>query len=337
MGVSKLRQRVIRTLFETGINVWLQSIGSPVLSALLSGVSLLGYLPVYAVVIPALAFGVRLRPGLAVLGAVLLTGLVTEAAKEAVAFPRPDQVDDRLVRTRASGGEAIVRRGGAPDFWSLPAAAAIEEVRARARGNYGFPSGHVSAATAFLLGAAWFLRSRPVYAFAALWVPLMALSRMYLGRHFLADVLGGFVIALAVCAAWIRFFPATDPVDGTWPDRHALRGLWLLSLSLVALTPFSPLLEPRYVGTLAGLALSYSEVVRAGAPPDGGAWRLRLTRVVLALTLFSSSFGLTEGLLMLAGRSGGRLSGLFLGAMVTGSTFAGGVYLCRRLRLYEAS
>ena len=122
-------------MFETGINVWLQSMGSEVATALLSGVTLLGYLPAYAVLILTLAFGVRLRPGLAVLGAVILTGIVTEAAKEAVAFPRPDQVDDRLMRTFPSGGEAIVSRGGAPGFWSLPTPAAIEAVRARARGD----------------------------------------------------------------------------------------------------------------------------------------------------------------------------------------------------------
>ena len=322
-------------MFETGINVWLQSMGSPVLSALLSGVTLFGYLPAYAVLIVTLAFGVRLRPGLAVLGAVLLTGLVTEATKEAVAFPRPDQVDDRLMRTLASGGEPVVRRGGAPGFWSLPAPTAIEAVRARARGNYGFPSGHISAATAFLVCTAWFLRSRWVYAFSVGWLLLMALSRMYLGRHFLADVLGGFVIGLGVSSAWIRFFPARDPVGGSWPDRGALRALWILNVSLLALTPLWPPLALRYVGALVGLAISYTVVLVTGAPPDGGATRRRVTRVLLALTLFSITLGLTDGLPALAGRNGGRLEELFVGAIVTTSTFAGTLVLCRRLRLYE--
>lgn len=322
-------------MFETGIHVWLQSMGSKVATALLSGVTLLGYLPAYAVLIVTLAFGVRLRPGLAALGAVLLTGLVTEATKEAVAFPRPDQVDDRLMRTFASGGEAIVSRGGAPGFWSLPTPAAIAEVRARALGNYGFPSGHVSAATAFFVCTAWFLRSRWVYAFTAVWVPLMALSRMYLGRHFLADVLGGLVIALCVSAAWIRLFPARDP-DGGWPDRGALRALWLLSLSLLVLTPFWPPLAPRYVGGLIGLAISYTGILATGAPPDGGTTRRRVSRVLLALTLSATTLGFAEEVLAFTGRSGGRLPELFVGAIVTASTFAGTIALSRRLGLYHA-
>lgn len=227
-------------------------------------------------------------------------------------------------------------RGGAPDFWSLPAPAAIEEVRARARGNYGFPSGHVSAATAFLVCTGWFLRSRWVYAFTAAWVPLMALSRMYLGRHFLADILGGLVIALGVSAVWIRLLPALDPVGGSWPDRRALRALWLLSLSLLVLTPFWPPLAPRYVGALTGLAITYTGVLATGAPPDGGSTRRRVKRVLLALTLFAATLGLTEGVLAFAGRRGDRLPELFVGAVVTASTFAGTIMLCRRLGLYDA-
>lgn len=323
-------------MFETGINLWLQSMGSDFATALLSGVSLLGYPAVYVVLIVTLAFGVRLRLGLGVLGAVLLTGVVTEAAKEAVAFPRPDQVDDRLMRTFASGGEAIVPRGGAPSFWSLPAPAAIEEVRARARGNYGFPSGHVSAATAFLVCAGWFLRSRRVYAASAAWLALMALSRMYLGRHFLADVLGGLVVALGVSAAWIRLFPALDPVDGVWPDRRALRGLWVLTLALLVLTPFWPPVDPRYVGALTGLAISYTGILVTGAPADGGPTRRRFVRVLLGLAVFATTLGVTQGVLALAGRSGDRVSELLVGTVVTASTFAGTIRLCRRFGLYDA-
>ncbi len=322
-------------MFETGINVWLQSMGSRVATALLSGVTLLGYLPTYAVLIVTLAFGVRLRPGLAVLGAVVLTGVVTQAIKEAVAFPRPDQVDGRLMRTFASGGEAIVSRGGALGFWSLPTSEAIEKVRARDRGNYGFPSSHVSAATAFFVCTAWFMRSGWLYAFTAAWVPLMALSRMYLGRHFLADVLGGLVIALGVSAAWIRFFHALDSVEGTWPERRPLRALWLLNLGLLSLTPFWPPLAPRYVGALTGVAISYSLVLVTGAPRDGGTRWQRVSRVLLALTIFATTLGVTEWVLVFAGLSGGRLPQWFVGAIATASTFAGTIVLCRRLRLYD--
>lgn len=322
-------------MFDTGINVWLQAMGSPAVTAFLTGVTLLGYLPFHALLIVTLTFGFRLRPGPVVLGAVLLTGLATEAAKEIVGFPRPDQVDDRLMRTYASGGEAIVPRGGASGFWALPADEVVEKVReeikARDRGGYGFPSGHVSAATAFLAGAAWFLRARWVYAASAVFVFLMALSRMYLGRHFLADVLGGFAIALMVSAVWIRLFGAIDPAEGTWPPRRPLGWLFLLCVSLFAMAPWVSPVSPRYAGALTGLALSYAVVLSKGAPPDGGTKRQRWLRVLLALTLFATTLGLGDETLALAGLSGGRLPQWFLGAIVTASTFAGTIVLARRL------
>ena len=168
-------------MFETEPILWLQAAGSPALTSLLSVVSLLGYSLVYVVLLLALAFGVRLRPSLAVLVALILAAGLVTCFKTGFALPRPDEVDAR-VRSGAQGTPvALVERGGAPNFWSLPRPEAVAAVRARAQHNYGFPSGHVAAATAVLLGAATFFRSRRALAFAALWVPAMALSRIYLG------------------------------------------------------------------------------------------------------------------------------------------------------------
>ena len=326
-------------MFDTGMNVWLQSMGSPAATALLTAVTYLGYLPFHAFVIVTLTFGVRLRPGLAVLGAVLLTGIVTEGAKEVVALPRPDQVDERLMRTSASRGEAIVPRGSASGFWSLPAPEIIEKVREKARvgdhGGYGFPSGHVSATTALLVCSVWFLRFRWLYVFTAVWVPLMALSRMYLGRHFLADVLGGLVIAIGVSAVWLRLFGCFESGDGSGPPRWPLRGLWLLCLGLLVLMPWCPPISPRYAGALTGLALSYALIASTGQPPDGGTNRQRVSRVLLALAIFTITLGLTEGMITFAGRIEGRLSQWVVGATVTASTFAGAIVLCRWLGLYK--
>jgi len=64
--------------------------------------------------------------------------------------------------------------------------------------SYGFPSGHVSATTAVVVGLGLLLRwSRRSWILGTLWIAAMGISRMYLGRHFPGDVLGGVVIGLA--------------------------------------------------------------------------------------------------------------------------------------------
>jgi membrane-associated phospholipid phosphatase len=78
-------------------------------------------------------------------------------------------------------------------------------------GSGAFPSGHVAnAATlaalfALLLGRWWIALA------GALYVVLMALSRTYLGAHWLSDTVGGAVLGMSVAlAAWAVFAPHLD-------------------------------------------------------------------------------------------------------------------------------
>jgi len=84
-----------RHVFQTDINLWLQTFSWPPIGWLFTGVTLLGYTPVYVALLLVLAFAFRLRPSLAVLGGVLLAGLLTEAAKDTVA------------RVEAVGGQGL--------------------------------------------------------------------------------------------------------------------------------------------------------------------------------------------------------------------------------------
>ncbi len=68
--------------------------------------------------------------------------------------------------------------------------------------SYSFPSGHTMAAIAYygLLALVLWQRGRRGWAIlAGLWVPLVALSRVYLGAHYPSDVLA----SLAVGTIWL--------------------------------------------------------------------------------------------------------------------------------------
>jgi len=75
--------------------------------------------------------------------------------------------------------------------------------------SFGFPSGHTMGSTLFYGLLALFLaqsirswRWRVLTGIlASVWVALIGLSRIYLGAHYLTDVLG----AIAVGLAWLAF------------------------------------------------------------------------------------------------------------------------------------
>ena len=79
-----------------------------------------------------------------------------------------------------------------------------EQVRNRFSAKYSaFPSGHVGASTAFF-GVLIF--ARPRIGLACLPIPiLIGLSRMYLGAHYLSDVVCAAVLGI-ICAALVAHF-----------------------------------------------------------------------------------------------------------------------------------
>ena len=169
-------------MFEVHPIIWLQSWASPTLTAVMNGISLLGYTRAYVATAVLLAFAFRLRAAVPLLVLIALSGAVTDIAKTAASMPRPD-ADSRVQALTLFASELRQRDADTPTE--------LED-------SYGFPSGHVSATTAVVIGLGLLLRwSRRSWILGALWIAAMGISRMYLGRHYPGDVIGGVVVGLA--------------------------------------------------------------------------------------------------------------------------------------------
>lgn len=65
---------------------------------------------------------------------------------------------------------------------------------------YGFPSGHAANTFGFAAASAWLLKRKWWSISLFCWAALVSYSRIYVGKHFLGDVLGGAAFGLLVAA-----------------------------------------------------------------------------------------------------------------------------------------
>ena len=220
-------------MFDTPLNLWLQSWSTPGLTMFMNIVSLLGYSHACIALAAIVACTWTRRVGVALIVIVALTAALTDIAKATWRAPRPESVDARVQHL---------------SFWQSRSGPDTAP-EADAEDQFGFPSGHVAWTMGLAVGLARLARRRWAWISAGVWIALMAVSRMYLGRHFLGDVLGGVVIgAISLTIGWRVF-------------RHVP---WLLGVAAIAVAAgLLAGLPPAYdAGRLGGIALAAAVLAR---------------------------------------------------------------------------
>jgi membrane-associated phospholipid phosphatase len=273
-------------MLDTAPILWLQEWASPALTEIMRTVSIWGYVPSCLAIAIVCGFGWRLRLGVTLILAIVFADAMTVAAKNAFASPRPHAVDAR-VRTFATFEAELP---GMVTGTSVPA------------DDFGFPSGHVATTAAWALGLAWTRRNPWQTGAAAAWIALMALSRLYLGRHFPADVVGGLVVGVAGLAlARVQLPPVVGDARTLATGSRAALGVSLLVV--VALAALSGAgLGAHDAGRFCGLVGAALVLMRARPLEDSDALLpgVRLTRMAAALVLcgvavWSSSWAVVTG------------------------------------------
>ena len=180
--------------FDLAVFSWIQSIQNPVLTPILSVVSLLGTKGAifFLLGFVLLVFRKTRKLGVCVLGALAVTTVCNSViVKELLARPRPFQLD-------YDWWQAVYRY---PGFVEQP-------------DSFSFPSGHTAAA--FAAATAVFFKSRKGGVLLTLFAFVMGFSRVYLEVHYCTDVLFGalfgVVYALIAVAIVHRLYPIVYPV-----------------------------------------------------------------------------------------------------------------------------
>jgi len=324
-------------MFQTDPVLFLQSLASGWLTWLVAAVSAAGDAGFVVAVVGAVLLAFDLRRGFVLAQIVIWVHVVAGIAKHLVGLPRPTDVDSAVIDPRSGRGRPTPWSGrDGREFFALLDADVVEWFRSRPDPSYGFPSGHVSATTALWGGLAILYRRRLTVACLLFAVPSMAFARMYLGRHFLADVLGGALLAgIMVLAARELLVRPGAPARWVWcenlPSLAARRRVAMLAALIVA--PLAPLLteaiDRRRIGHLLGLNLAYLALSARGLPVEApGRWRA-FVRAALGAALGLATWTATTPY-----AGDGALGRLAAGLLTTFVLLWGTVTLGRRIGLY---
>ncbi|MGY0651060.1 phosphatase PAP2 family protein [Luteimonas sp. A537] len=323
-------------MFEAEPILWLQQFSAPWFDAIMRFMSWVGEAWFYVPAILVLLFGIRLRPGMGVLLALLLVAFATEGFKQGFGLPRPSEVDARVLY-EGEGGRHLVADGAAEGFWGLPSDEAISAKRATHDPGFGFVSGHTSSALVFALALALFFRARAawIWGLVVAWPLLMGLSRMYLGRHFLADVLGGLAVGmLGAALAWALMGRLQTPGARAWRS-------WAIALAamcaLAAAAWAVPWIDPGMAGEIVGTLLCIGALMRFGWPDDATGLVKRAGRVACALVVGYGVIWLFEAAYEAGGWPERHAAAFFFAAAGFVAILLGTVLLARWLGLYLPS
>ena len=181
--------------------------------------------------------------------------------------------------------------------------------------SFGLPSGHTQKAVAVWATLAASFRKTWLWVLAIFMILMIALSRIYLGVHFLSDVLAGLVISILFLILYLKL---EAPVI-RWAKKQSL---WVIALiSLIAcvlpilivaairaantgwqvpsgwlvtdIDPFNPEGILTLNGTLFGLLFGYAWLVRAGGFNIKGTPLQMVLRYFLGIAgIFAIRYGL---------------------------------------------
>ncbi len=184
-----------------------QEIASPGLDVFAEAVTMLGEETLVIAAASFVYWNVSKKTGFRLAAVFILSSVLNNALKAAFRSPRPFQVLD-FVRGK----------------------------RLETATGYSFPSGHSQGAATFFTAAALLFRTRAAIVTAAVVIPAVGLSRVYLGVHWPADALGGIVLGIASALFFCRFFRMRDaaPEGAAGTARAFATGAAALAAVLLA-------------------------------------------------------------------------------------------------------
>ncbi|MEM1123366.1 MAG: phosphatase PAP2 family protein [Bacteroidota bacterium] len=280
-------------MFQTEINHFVQSLATDVLTAFMRVITALGYMEFFMLFLLILLFTIHFKKGFLLFMVLIWTGAITFFFKDYFDLPRPFHVDNTLQLLDGQLGDRetfdFVKRG-ATTFWGSLPADVLAVTRQNEQVANGFPSGHSSVAIAFWGALALLFKRRWLAILCGTLMTLIPLSRIYLGVHFLADVLGGIALGAIILGVFYWIVLKKEKLNAfIAKDYHAIGLNGLTAILLLPPFVWMLILEEQVYILLAfmlGLGLGFLLLAQRGLPKDEGTLGQKVGRLLIGALFF---------------------------------------------------
>ena len=282
-------------MFQTDLHIWLQEFDSEWIIQIFKIITALGYVEFFMVSLIVVITGIHFRKGFILLLIVMWTAAVTLVMKDVFDLPRPYMVENEVVILdgEVDTDMALLDDADATHFFELLPQSTVEYFDNQPI-PYGFPSGHTSIAVVFWGTLMLLFRKRWLSVLCVSLIVLIPFSRIYLGVHFIADVLGGYFIGGIMLWVFYRLVIRPEAmIQYLKVNIHHFS--FDIKNFLILVAPFiwlALLNDVKYwivPAVLFGFGLGFMILSQKGLPNETGSTLNRIVKVMSALGIFAAS------------------------------------------------
>ena len=266
-SVSGMMLEPVQFLFSEDIIRYLQSLGNPSADNLFVAITTISSQPVYFLLASLIFWCFSKRTGIRALYVILFSAFTAIFAKNLFNMPRP------------------------PEY--------LQKIQ---ENEFGFPSGHAQVSSSFWGYAGLSIKNKCIVFVGIIAIISVSFSRLYLGVHYVGDVVGGIIFGLSIALIFFKIEPTITGRLERLSSISKYSAAVALPVILVAIAATQPglLKEQAEIGmVMAGIGVGYLLEEERVRLTDAKNNKQRIKRAIVGVAVLGIIYLISSMLLLI--------------------------------------